>query len=309
MSNNKQANGKLDNFYQSQKLPMSVRAIQLYFKRIGWMFPRQSAKLFWKLFTTPRNRKIKDWQQDFLDSAAVADTFIIDGLEYKTYSWGNGPKTVLMLHGWEGMTVDFKKMIDALLEEGEYRIISFDFPGHGTAEGSHSSLVAFMKGTKQILRKLKTVHAVIGHSLGASASFFSLAELNKEVKTEHLVMLGSYPIPFHFFRTFQNFMEIPQPLFEKCVDYAEDLVNMNIRGYNMYEMRYNIPAQSVLMIHDIHDEVADIEKAKALAAEWEGTDILVGDHGGHFKHFRHPEVVQRVVEQLKQHESAALSLH
>lgn len=302
MSNNLQ-NGKLDNFYQSQKVPMSIRALRFYFKRVGWLFPERSAKLFWTLFTRPRKRSLKDWHQAFLDSAAAKESFSIDGLQYITYTWGNGPKTVVLLHGWEGMAVDFKKLIEALLQTGEYKIIAFDFPGHGTAAGNHSSLVAFMKGTKHLLSGLGEVHTIVGHSLGASAAFFSLAALSKEVKVEHLVMLGSYPIPYHFFRTFQNFMEIPQPLFDKCVDYAEKLVGVHIRSYSMYEMRYLVNADRVLMVHDIHDEVSDIEKAKALAAEWEGVEVFFGEHGGHFKHFRHPEVVERIVDFIKMPES------
>src|SRR5690606_13385357 len=123
-------------------------------------------------------------------------------------------------------------------KEGDYTVIAFDFPAHGTASGEHSSLVAFMKGTKELLQRLGTIYAIVGHSLGASSAFFSLAALGNDVKVEHLLMLGSYPIPFHFFRTFQDFMEIPQPLFEKCVDYAEKLVGVHIRSYNMFEMRY-----------------------------------------------------------------------
>jgi pimeloyl-ACP methyl ester carboxylesterase len=296
----KQQNGELVNFYESQKVPMSVRALRFYFNKIGWMFPKQSAELFWKLFTTPKSRKIKDWHKEFL-STAKKDRFELNHNEYLTYEWGTGDKTVVMVHGWEGMTTDFKRIIDALLKEGGFRIIAIDFPAHGLAAGKQSHMLKFIEGLQYLLKKEQKVHAVIGHSLGANSSFFSLANLKDEVEVEHLVMLGSYPIPYHFFKTFKTFMKIPHNLFEKMVDHVEDkyLDGREVRALNMYEQRYKMPVNKVLLVHDEHDEVANIDKVKALAAEWDKVSVLFGTHGGHFKHFRHPEVVNRVVEQLK----------
>lgn len=301
----KQQNGELVNFYESQKVPMSVRALRFYFNKIGWMFPKQSAELFWKLFTTPKVRKIKDWHLEFL-STARKDSFEVNGDEYLTYEWGSGEKTVIMVHGWEGMATDYKKMIDALLEEGGYRIIALDFPAHGQAAGKQSHMLKFIEGLQTLLQKEQKVHAVIGHSLGANSAFFSLANLRNKVEVEHLVMLGSYPIPYHFFKTFKQFMKIPHGLFEKMVDHVEDkyLDGREVRILNMYEQRYKMPVNRVLLVHDENDEVARIDKVKALAAEWDKVSVLFGEHGGHFKHFRHAEVVERVVEQLKATEVA-----
>lgn len=301
----KQQNGELVNFYESQKVPMSVRALRFYFNKIGWMFPKQSAELFWKLFTTPKARKIKEWHLEFL-ATARKDRFKVNGDEYLTYEWGTGDKTVIMVHGWEGMATDYKNMIDALLEEGGYRIIALDFPAHGQAAGKQSHMLKFIEGLQYLLRKEQKIHALIGHSLGANSAFFGLADLKEEVEVEHLVMLGSYPIPFHFFKTFKQFMKIPHNLFEKMIDHVEDkyLDGREVRALNMYQQRYKMPVNRVLLVHDEKDEVAKIDKVKALAAEWDKVSVLFGEHGGHYKHFRHAEVVERVVEQLKTTEIA-----
>ncbi len=302
----KKQEGQLDNFYTNQKLPLAIRALRFYFKHLGWIAPKKSAQLFWKLFTTPKSRQIKAWHLEFL-ATAKQNRFEIEGEEYLSYTWGAGSKTVVLLHGWEGMATDYKKMIDALLAEGEYRIIAVDFPAHGRAAGKQSNMLKFMAGIKHILLEEQRVYALVGHSLGANAAFFALAELKQKVDVEHFVMLGSYPVPYHFFKTFKNFMQIPHALFERIVDDIEQekIGRSDLRKMNMYELRYKLPVKSVLLVHDEQDEVANIEKVKALAAEWDRVSVLFGEHGGHFKHFRHPEVIERILAKLRTMETTS----
>jgi len=307
MEKQSKGNGKLNNFYEAQKVPLAVRMLQFYFSKVGWLFPKRSTNLFWKLFTTPRNRKLKDWHQKFTASADTIQDFSLNEFNYKTYTWGHGPKTVVLVHGWDGMAPDFKLLIEALVAEGMYKVIVFDMPAHGQASGKHSHLLAFMKGVAHVLEQEPNIYALLGHSLGASAVFFALEELKEKAKVEHLMLLGSYPIPYHFFQTFQTFMKIPDGLFNKIVKNIIAEIDMDVQQYSMYEMRYNLPVNNVLLIHDYHDEVANIDKARVLAAEWDKANVFFGDHGGHYKHFRHEEVIQKIVETIRQPTTEAIT--
>ena len=287
--------GELGNFYKKQELPLAVKALRFYFRNLGSFAPNYSTKLFWKLFTQPNPRKIKDWHKEFLASAKNKSRFEVEGHEYCLFEWGEGNKTIILAHGWEGMTPDFKRLIEALLAQSDdYRIISIDFAAHGAAAGQQSNLPIFMLGLKELLRKEKEVYALIGHSLGACASFFAGLEEREEVHIQKLVMMGAYPIPYHFFLTFKEFMQVPDALFRKIFNNIQEQLDWDISQYNMYEQRYKLPVQEVLLVHDELDEVADFEKIRALAAGWEKVEVFYGRHGGHSRHFRHKEVVEVV---------------
>jgi pimeloyl-ACP methyl ester carboxylesterase len=303
----KQAN-KLDSFYEAQKVPRVVHFLRFYFSKMGWAFPKFSAKLFWTLFTTPKKRELKERHQKFYATAEQVRSFDVEGKEYISYTWGKGSKTVLLLHGWEGMAADWQLLVEAFLAAGDYKVIALDFPAHGNAAGKRSNMAVFIKGLMHLLPEIGHVHALIGHSLGANSAFFALERMKESAKVEHLVMLGSYPIPYHFFKTFQRFMHIPKPLFEKCVEQIMDMLAVDVRQLNMYEMRYNIPAKRVLLIHDLEDEVADIAKARALESEWDKVDLFSGNHGGHYRHFRHKDVIAKIIAHCAEPvEAAAMS--
>jgi pimeloyl-ACP methyl ester carboxylesterase len=290
----KNSTGKLDNFYAAQKVPFAVKALRLYFSKMGWLFPDYSAKLFWTMFTSPKKRTLKERHINFLNSALERNSFFIESKEYITYTWGNGPKTVILMHGWEGMAADWQLLIEELKNDSSLKIIAIDFPAHGNAGGNLSNMAYFIKGLTYIIEKNGPVYAIIGHSLGANSAFFALEKMRENAKVEHLIMLGSYPIPFHFFETFQRFMKISPKLFNGISARIFKKLGIDVRQLNMYEQYQNIHADNILLIHDVHDEVADMAKVDALKKEWKQANIFSGEHGGHYRHFRNKDVISKI---------------
>ncbi|WP_245384838.1 alpha/beta hydrolase [Streptomyces avidinii] len=90
-----------------------------------------------------------------------------------TYRWGDGPRPVLVVHGWSSRASRFAGLIEALRAQGR-TVISFDAPGHGESEGRASTI----RDYRAIIGRLHAEHgdfsAVVAHSFGVLAAFSML---------------------------------------------------------------------------------------------------------------------------------------
>lgn len=93
----------------------------------------------------------------------------VRGLEVVTYEWGNGPRTVLLLHGWRGRASQFVPLVRELRAEG-FRVIAFDAPAHGSSSGRSTDIRDWVDAAEQLQAQQGPFDAIIGHSFGALAA-------------------------------------------------------------------------------------------------------------------------------------------
>lgn len=93
----------------------------------------------------------------------------VRGLEVVTYEWGNGPRTVLLLHGWRGRASQFAPLVRELRAEG-FRVIAFDAPAHGSSSGRSTDIRDWVDAAEQLQAQQGPFAAIIGHSFGALAA-------------------------------------------------------------------------------------------------------------------------------------------
>ena len=168
-------------YIDPKNLPTTLKMVRWYFGTIGAYLPFLTKRIYWKLFTTPRERK---WLAKHDALLSNASSYSMKNKKYEqefvVHSFGEGSKKALVLHGWEGRTLDFMKVIDGLQAKG-YQVYGVDFPGHGKAAKSHASLPVFME-TIQAVLKNEEFDLIVGHSLGAASLSLSLDGLKKKTK-------------------------------------------------------------------------------------------------------------------------------
>ena len=297
--NEEKNSAKDDNYFTgANEISFTIKVIRFYFKYLGALFPRFSVYLFAKLFSTLKKRKIKEKHINFLNTAATKK-LTVNEHELQFYYWGNGNKKILIVHGWEGMTADFNEMVTALIKAG-FSVNAFDLPAHGNSPGDLTHLPMVISLLKEIIPQQGPFYAVVGHSLGAAASAFSMAELNGSVHLNKLVLMGLHPVPFEYFKQFQYVLGINDKLFAKCVTFVEEKVGRRVRGMSVHKVKSSISADRVLLIHDVKDQVANLKIIEQLNSEWKNAELFSGNHGGHYKHYKHPDVVKKVVAFLSE---------
>ncbi len=286
-------NKHTNNYYGDIEKKPFVRLLRLYFKYFGNIFSGFSVYLFARLFATPQKRKIHARHIEFLNTASSKGTIYAENEQIRMYIWQGNEKKILITHGWAGMAADFKEIITALHQKG-FTVMVFDLPAHGFSTGKHTHMPMVMEVIKSIIEKYGSFYAMIGHSLGAASTVYALAELSKDKNPEKLVLLGVPPAPFVFFEQFKSLLSINDKLFDKCVRYIEKLVGRKIQDMSIEKAFPKIPIKEVLIIHDNHDNIIPVGEVKVIADKWENALFFSGNHGGHFRHYKHPEVVEKV---------------
>lgn len=289
---------KNENYYDTgQKLPLAMRILRIYYQNFGSFFPGLSTWLFWKLFSTPKRREIKEKHKNFLKTAN-SEILNIENHDIQTYTWGNSAKKVLIVHGWEGISADFKEIITTLTDNG-FKVMSIDLPAHGNSSGKFTHLPMLINVVQKLVNGHGPFYGIVSHSLGALASAFALSRINGNTKLDKLILMGLHPVPFAFFEQFRQALKIKDNLFDKCVLYVENKVDVKIKEASVHKIAPLISANNVLLVHDEKDEVANINNVKKLNQEWNKSELFSGHHGGHFKHYKNPEVVEKVVQFMK----------
>lgn len=86
----------------------------------------------------------------------VDDYVVLRGLRHHLVVWGDGPRTVILLHGW----LDLARLFDKLAERlagPDLRLVALDFRGHGDSEHAPPS------GSYQYPEYVADLHALVEH--------------------------------------------------------------------------------------------------------------------------------------------------
>lgn len=104
---------------------------------------------------------------------------------------------VILLHGNSLSAKTFRHQIDSENLSG-YRLISFDFPGHGESERAKEpekmyTLFGYADFLTEFVQQLKIEEAIfVGHSMGGHITLHSIEKLNAVIKG--IVIFGTPPV-------------------------------------------------------------------------------------------------------------------
>ncbi|WP_248581753.1 alpha/beta hydrolase [Nocardioides sp. InS609-2] len=108
------------------------------------------------------------------ESADVGE-LVHRGRTVVTYTWGDGRRPVLLVHGWRARASRYALLVTALVEAG-YSPVSYDAPGHGGSAGRAVTILdheAIMRG---LAERHGPFDAVVGHSLGALFTLYAVRQ-------------------------------------------------------------------------------------------------------------------------------------
>ena len=201
------------------------------------------------------------------------------------WDWGEGP-TVLLAHGWNGNAAQMAAFVDPLVWAGFY-VVAFDQPAHGSSIGRRATGFDFAEAILAVSRRVKPIHAIIGHSLGATAATLALA---RGLKAERAVLLAPPAEMAHFARSFAGAIGL-----RRTDGVLRELRRMV--GEELPDLRLLAPALSVpaLFLHDPADREVPFAQAQDLAAAWSGARLETLPGAGHSRILRNRDAILRAV--------------
>jgi len=194
--------------------------------------------------------------------------------EITVYSAGTGPR-VLLVHGWEGNAADFLSMSEALKAMG-YGVVSFDQPAHGRSSGRQTTLPAMSRAVLDVARATGPFVAVIGHSLGASATLLALRD---GLPARRAVLIAPPYDGRYFLDLLGKYIGITSARIAGAIARLErELGAVGGRETDRAAAGLRIPA---LVMHDRADRAVPFLHGVAVAAAWPGARFVPLEGLGH----------------------------
>ncbi|WP_041769551.1 alpha/beta hydrolase [Leptospira biflexa] len=262
-----------------------------------WEFARKKPMFFGyvaaQVFLSTQKQKPSRKEMDVL---ALAEQKEFQEREHRIqyFHWKGEKETILLVHGWNGHTGNFSRIIPALIAEG-YNVFGIDLPGHGFSSGRYSNIVLSAKMVRRLIQDIGNPNYIITHSFGAAVSTVA-QELG--VVAEKLVYIAP-PLRLEILR--ENFSEYYQ-LSEEESESMRLLIERKVKKpLSSLDLGKSGPKfhNSLLVIHDEDDLEIPLEMGIAVSNAWKHSKLVQTKGLGHKMILRTESVKDEIIQFLK----------
>jgi len=284
---------------RKDKIPVQRLLVPSYILYAGKFLtavsPFAASRFAAKLFLTPFRYKLPKREME-MDRESRQETIQVPAInrDIVVYHYGDGPKKILLVHGWSGRGTQLAVMAKALKEEG-YGIISFDAPAHGKAPGKISMMPFFTQAVLHLEKTYGPFEAAIGHSLGGMAS---LRAAKEGMKIKKLVVIGTANSVTHITRDFAKNMKMSQKVADKMKDYLDRKFKTDMDSLSgaVSARKVTVPT---LVIHDKDDVDVPVNSAYEIKDSLENGELMITEKQGHRRILGNEQVIQRILDFLR----------
>lgn len=220
---------------------------------------------------------------------AEQDRLLVGDLEVRLYRWP-GKRTVLCLHGSNGNSAQFGKLISKLTEVG-HGVIAVDIPSHD-AQGRFipSNNIGFSLLALQ--KKYGEIYAVVAHSMACS---WALWAMKNGLHVQRVVCLSPAATQEYVFKRFLA-LQADRGV---CMDDLEQEISSSFGSswreeYSTVNLCQFLTLDA-LIYHDRDDPVIEFEQGgEQLAERWGGALFRATNGQGHSGFFRSETIMEEV---------------
>ena len=277
-----------------------IYILRLYFKSISLFFPKFAGLKAFKLFQKVRIKIIRKIEEGFYKEVhQFRVSFPKEDL--LCYEIGSENKNlVFLLHGWESNAGSLSKFAFQL-SKNNYRVISFDLPGHAKYKSNYTNLVECRDAFSKLIEYIKPdkPFSVIAHSFGSAVCTYTLSKLN--YKLDKLVFLTSPNSILEILNDFKNLIGLSSHSFTYFLQKANLLANEEIKNINVDEKLKLLDFSKLLLIHDEHDKIISIKNSEEIKKmNMENTQLIKYSKIGHYKMLWNDKVVEDTLQFFKE---------
>mgnify|MGYP000424140906 CR=1 FL=1 len=270
-----------------------LKGVGTYLNTLSYISPQKAAEKSFDIFCTPHAKPIQPHQQEFLDTAEQF-TLSFEEKQIQCYRWGNGPISVLFLHGWQSHTFRWKKYIEALPKD-EFTVYSLDGPAHGNSEGKIFNIPMYKRLVDKFLLDVIQPDVVVGHSMGGFSALYAFHD-SPEKSPEKLVVMGSPGMASDFITIFEDMLGLSTRARTGMVNYFKNTLGKDPEFYDAAAFAKQQRATG-LVIHDVGDEDVPVKYGREIHNNWPDSEYWETKGFGH--KLRDEQVVTRVVDFIR----------
>ena len=244
--------------------------------------PGLAARWLERLFLTPSRHPPRPHERSRLAQAERTEVAFDASRRMPVHIWGTGP-TVLLVHGWSGRGAQMGVIAESLVRAG-YRVVTYDAPGHGEADGRLTGLPEMATAIERVGGQTGPLRAIVAHSLGAAAATIAVA---RGLPVARLVYLSVSDNPGDYLLRAARYLGFGEAVGRRAqarIERRFDFPFAATRGTDLAPA-IDIP---LLVIHDRADPVVPHDVAARLAGVWPGATLKTTSGLGHHRILRDP---------------------
>ena len=235
-----------------------------------------AGKMAIKLFSSPKRKRLKESEKDFLETAFIEDIKYND-ISIMTYRWLGKKDTVLLVHGWESNSFRWKDLI-VKLTASDFNVIALDAPAHGRSSGKLFNAVIYSECINVVAKKFNA-NIVIGHSVGGMATTFFQHKYQLPT-IEKLVLLGAPSNFVDVFGRYTDMMGYNTRISKAMNNIIHERFNYKPEHFNAAKFSETIAAEG-LLIHDKHDSIIPYSDAEDFKNFYKNSKLITTEGFGH----------------------------
>ena len=273
--------------------PKGFSPIRLALQLYGRMAPEKAGRLVNRMAFRPSRRPMPSRYEYLLDNADSYTQLQHGARTIPVYSWGQGP-VILGVHGWAGAGIQFGAWVNPLVEAG-YRVVLFDAPAHGRAQGESTNLFEMAEVVARVAASVGRVHGVLAHSIGCIAAARAIAD---GLKPDYLVMLAP---PVSLTAVMDNLgrqLGLSQDVLAVHLQLMEERFGKSVWEQLDLEALSRTLTQRGLMVIDDDDTSISPDESERVFNNWENANVLRTRGLGHHRLLWSPMVVDTVLRDL-----------
>ena len=264
-------------------------ALQLY----GRIAPEKAGRLVNRMAFRPSRLPMPSRYEYLLDNADSYTQLQHGARTIPVYSWGQGP-VILGVHGWAGAGIQFGAWVNPLVEAG-YRVVLFDAPAHGRAQGESTNLFEMAEVVTRVAASVGRVHGVLAHSIGCIAAARAIAD---GLQPDYLVMLAP---PVSLTAVMDNLgrqLGLSQNVLAVHLQLMEERFGKSVWEQLDLEVLSRTLTQRGLTVIDDDDTSISPDESERVFNNWENANVLRTRGLGHHRLLWSPMVVDTVLRDL-----------
>jgi len=254
-----------------------LKTLSIYLNFINLISSKIGGRHAFYIFCYPFKAKITEKQQQFLDTAHQFKLPVED-FEIQCYRWGNGPKNILFVHGWQSNTYRWKKFIESLSLD-QFTIYSFDAPGHGNSGSRIGNVPLFEKSIQKVMDHIGEAESIVSHSIGSFSSLYYINQ-NPQFQPSKLVTLATPDSIDDFLDYYFSMLKLSKQTRQNFKKYFTHYTQKDLSFFRL-ENLVNNNKSTGLIIHDEEDKSVTVNYSKKLHNLWPYSKLVITNGLGH----------------------------
>ena len=255
-----------------------------------------ATRFLWRIFCGPIKFKTPSREAEFYKKTEQEKIQTKStSKEIMLYRIPNDGHKVLFVHGWNGRSSQFYRIIELLSDEG-YDITAIDLPGHGRSTRSTTNLPEITDLISEVTKSRGPYHGIVCHSFGGVAAL-NAVRLGATFEKLVLISTGIYEIK-PMFKTFVGLFGLDEEYYaDRLFEIAESLYGASPGEFGLDRFSKQIDTET-LIVHCEDDKEAMKEIALTLHSDMKNSVLHLTEGLGHRRILRDEKVAEKVLNFL-----------